>query len=286
MDPISETAKKYTEYDMIQKYTDLPEFPNFRAKLLYLFLDKCSQSMSASELFTLVTSLAQMGIDTHELVPNTHASPEDSRENRAKQLKILAGDYFSSVYYHLLAENGHVDAINLIAQAICEVNRLKMNVYTRMRQWKLTAEEYIQNMVHIKSQIFASFSKLMEENCQSFWSDMLKGLTKCEVIMSELKRMETAQLFHGGWAFWFIFQSASKDEKNQLQSADYDIGKMNALVLKYQVKSQLISMLDEQLKQILNGVHQFDSEKLTKDIYQISEPFLRYLTTPKVMEEV
>lgn len=65
---IPEIASKYLEHDMIQKHTDLPHFPDFRSRLLYAFLDKHSVLAKQSELFTLVTSLVQIGMDTHDMV--------------------------------------------------------------------------------------------------------------------------------------------------------------------------------------------------------------------------
>jgi heptaprenyl diphosphate synthase len=69
---IEDTAKKYTQYDMIQSNTDLPAFPNVRTELLYTVLKKCTTFIELSELFALVTSLAQLGLDTHELIPATN----------------------------------------------------------------------------------------------------------------------------------------------------------------------------------------------------------------------
>ncbi len=56
---IADVAKKYTEYDLIRSNTDLPEFPNFRTELLFAFLRLSPSSVGHSELFSLVTSLAQ-----------------------------------------------------------------------------------------------------------------------------------------------------------------------------------------------------------------------------------
>ena len=64
---IPEIAKQYTEYDMIQIHTDLPDFPEFRTRLLFAFLNGNSKLSSSSELYTLATSLVQLGLDTHDI---------------------------------------------------------------------------------------------------------------------------------------------------------------------------------------------------------------------------
>ena len=59
---------------------------------------------------------------------------------RSRQLKVLAGDYYNSRFYHLLSHIGRIDIIRLVSGAISEVNRMKMNFYERFKAMKLTAD--------------------------------------------------------------------------------------------------------------------------------------------------
>lgn len=282
---IEDTANKYTQYDMIQTNTDLPAFPNMRTELLYTVLKKCSSFIDRSELYALVTSLAQLGLDTHEQIPSTNDRKE-KKEARARQFKVLAGDYFSSRFYHLLAQAGQVDMIRQLSGAICEVNRLKMSLYTKMRQWKMTADEYLQQSVHIRSQLYASFSKQLDGSMNLNWPDLLNGYTRCEVILDEIKKLDAGGNFRLSWAFWHIMQSGTKEERRQLQQQEEpDQLKLRTLILKYNVKAQLFQMLESQFKQVSDIVRLLDSDKLMQDLYRIGEPFTRYLTAPKALEE-
>ena len=121
---IPEIAKQYTEYDMIQTHTDLPDFPEFRTRLLFAFLNGNNKLSSSSELFTLATSLVQLGLDTHDLVTVSN-DVKEKKAARSRQLKVLAGDYFSSRFYQSLAQAGQIEMIKQLSNAICEVNRLK-----------------------------------------------------------------------------------------------------------------------------------------------------------------
>ncbi|WP_127585285.1 heptaprenyl diphosphate synthase component 1 [Paenibacillus koleovorans] len=281
---IEDTATKYTQYDMIQSNTELPAFPNLRTELLYMALHKGS-SAELSELYALVASLAQLGLDTHDLIPATNERKE-KKEARARQLKVLAGDYFSSRFYHLLSQAGQVEMIRQMSGAICEVNRLKMGLYTKMRQWKVTADEYLQQTVHIKSQLYTSFAKQMEGSLLKLWPELLTGFTRCEIILDEIKRLDTVGGFRAGWAFWHIMQSGTKEEKRQLQlQEDPDQAKLRTLLLKYNVKAQLFHMLESQFKLVSDKVRQLDSDKLVQDVYRIGEPFTRYLAAPRALEE-
>lgn len=282
---IADATKPYTEYDMIRDHTELPEFPNFRTQLLYTFLHKSSDFVDKSELYAVVVSLAQMGLDTHDLVAETNERKE-KKEARSRQLKVLAGDYFSSRFYQLLAQAGQVEMTRHLAAAICEVNKLKMTLYARMRQRKMTAEEYIQSSVSIKMQLYLTFSRLLDGLAPISWQDMLHGYTRCEVLLDELRRLERGTDFRSGWAFWHLLQVGTKEEKKQLQQTDTDIGKLRALLHKYNVQATLYGMLESQFRLLSDKIKQFDSEKLVSELYQICAPFSRALKAAPALEEV
>ncbi|GAA3405202.1 heptaprenyl diphosphate synthase component 1 [Paenibacillus hodogayensis] len=282
---IADATKPYTEYDMIRDHTELPELPNFRTQLLYAFLNKSPAAGQQSELYALVASLAQMGLDTHDLVAETNDRKE-KKEARSRQLKVLAGDYFSSRFYQLLAQAGQVEMTGHMATAICEVNRLKMNMYTRIRQWKMTADEYMQQAVSIKMQLFLTFSRLLEGMKPNSWPDMLHGYTSCEVLLDELRRIERGNDLRSGWAFWHLLQIGTKEEKKQLKNGESDPGKLRTLLHKYNVRATLLQMLDAQFNQLSDKIRQFDSDKLAGELHRIGDPFARAIAASRALEEV
>ncbi|MBU7315887.1 heptaprenyl diphosphate synthase component 1 [Paenibacillus oleatilyticus] len=282
---IPEMAKKYTEHDMIQKHTDLPLFPEFRTRLLYAFLNKHSTLAGYSELYTLVTSLVQLGLDTHDMVSVTNDAKEQ-KSARSRQLKVLAGDYFSSRFYYLLSHSGHIDLIGILSAAICEANRLKMNLYLKMKQLKLTADEYIGQLVEVKTQLFLSFANLLEERFYVVWPEVLRLFTRCEVLLQEIGRSESSQPYRDSWGFWHVLQQATREEKKLLQSEEPDPAKWRPLWLKYKVTPQLHQMLDACMKELQDKLQSLEPEKLGKELQSIGEPFRRYLSAPRATQEV
>ena len=100
MDPyqISRLASRYMHHDMIKKYADLPEFPFLRTRLLHAFLTQGGTStVTRNELFALVTSLLQLGLDTHDRVDNDHGDSEYLHK-RARQLKVLPATISAAVF--------------------------------------------------------------------------------------------------------------------------------------------------------------------------------------------
>lgn len=282
---ITDLAATYTDYDMIRLHTDLPDFPELRTRLLLAFLNDEQADSSRSELYALVTSLVQIGLDTHDMVPLTNAAKEKP-EARSRQLKILAGDYFSSRFYALLAQAGQIETIKVLSQAICEVNRLKMNFYSLVKQLKMTAEDYIQQSADIRSQLFLSFSRSMEGLYKRLWPDILQGFTKCELLAGEIFRLETSQSIEGGWAYWHIMQAGTREEKKHLQSGEPDAAKTRSILHKYNVSTQLYHMLESQINSLVPQIRQLGSDKLAEELNKLCEPFARYLAKPKVLEEL
>jgi heptaprenyl diphosphate synthase len=282
---IPEIAKQYIEYDMIQNHTDLPAFPEFRTRLLYECLNSNSKLVSSSELFALVTSLVQMGLDVHDTVSVTNDIKE-KKAARSRQLRVLAGDYFSTRFYQLLSQAGQIDLVRKLSTAICEVNRLKMSLYMRMKGMKMTADEYLQNTVQIKSELFLCFSEWMDDIHRHSWQEALNLLTSCEVIFNELFRADSLVNIRESWGFWHIMQNGSKEERSQMQDSESDLVKIHALFHKYNISSQLYHMLDTNLKKLREKLHLFDSDKLKGELSLIGDAFMNYVSAPKVLKDL
>jgi heptaprenyl diphosphate synthase len=272
---IAEMTKPYIEYDMIQKHTSLPELAEYRAGLLLVFLNKTNQNSTLNEIVTIATSLVQLGLDTHDLVPVTNQQKEE-KIARSRQLKVLAGDYFSSRFYHILAQAGEIAMIKQLSDAICEVNRTKMNLYLQMKQMKVTAEVFLEQSVQIKKLLFLSFQHLMDGEQQRIWPEFLQFFVLGEVLIEEIVRSDSLVNFHNSFAYWHIYQNATKDEKKLLQTGEADM--LRHLNLKYCCTPILQSHLDMNNEQLLNHIHQIESEGLKKEIILICEPFLKYQT--------
>ncbi|UUZ79456.1 heptaprenyl diphosphate synthase component 1 [Paenibacillus sp. P26] len=241
---IPEIAKKYMEHDMIQKHTDLPQFPDFRTRLLYAFLNRHSVLAGHSELYSLVTSLVQLGLDTHEMVSTTNDQKEQ-KAARSRQLKVLAGDYFSGCFYYLLSHAGHIDLVGKLSQAICEANRLKMNLYMLMKQLKMTADDYIRHTVEVKAQVFMSFAALLEDRFHAVWPELLHLFTRCEVLLQEIQRAESAQEYRDSWGYWHVLQTGTKEERKLLQAGEADASKLRSLWMKYKVTPQTVPAAEQ-----------------------------------------
>ncbi|MDY0405698.1 heptaprenyl diphosphate synthase component 1 [Virgibacillus sp. 179-BFC.A HS] len=68
-------------------------------------------------------------MDTHDQVLVKNRDAKNENEAIALQLSVLAGDYYSGLYYRLLAEIGEIGLISTLATAIKRINEAKMKLY-------------------------------------------------------------------------------------------------------------------------------------------------------------
>lgn len=281
---IENQVKRYTEYDVIQTHTDLPDFPEFRVRLLHAFLNEADLAAKDSELYSVVTAIVQMGLDVHDEVPeqNTEKSKPAAR---SRQLKVLAGDYFSSRYYNLLAEAGEVAAVRLLAASICEINRLKLNLYMGIKQLKMTAEDYVRESAQIKSHLFLSLISLLPEWAKRSFGELVYGVSRLEVLSSELARLRDDREIPESWAYWHILDQGSKEDRKLLKAGGPDSSRLRPLLLKYKAGAHLQRMLEEQLEQLPGKLRELKSERLLQELQPLIERLGRCMGRPRILEE-
>ncbi|UUI00963.1 heptaprenyl diphosphate synthase component 1 [Oceanobacillus jeddahense] len=119
--------KLYDSY--IHKHIRYPVIDEEKWNLL-LFLVEQHKTLTSlqREKYIISTMLVQIALDTHDFVPVKQKAGTEN-EMIEKQLQVLSGDYYSGLYYLLLAEAGEIQFIQTLANAIREINELKVTLY-------------------------------------------------------------------------------------------------------------------------------------------------------------
>lgn len=278
-------AKKYLEHGIITRYTELPRFPHCRAELLYTFLRKAAKEDQRNdcELLPLATTLMQVALDTHDMVNNPQAGV-GGRGDRKTQLRVLAGDYFSSRFYQLLAQAGQIEWVGRLADAICEINRLKVSLYMKMKQLKLSAEEYLTASVQIKSTLFKAFTHAFEGAYREWWPEVLEAFTFCEVIADELERSESPDEIEHSWTHWYLLQRG--DWRPYGWSDSDTVHDMADGTPLSGARSELRRLLEAQCRHLSVLLSSIRSDKLAGELNRIADPFVRMVSGAEVLEEI
>lgn len=275
-DRIMELAKKYVEYDMIATHTELPEFPIPRVGLLYTFLNHRDKgSARTAEICSLAAFLVQLGMDTHDRI-DTEKGQKNEATMRSRQLKVLAGDYFSSVFYELLAKIDEIDIVSAMSSAICEVNRLKVKLYTGLQRMIPPAEDYIKENVQVKMGLFLSFSQFMDKSVRNLWKLLLAELSHCEVVLDEMR--QSGSNGYKGYAYFRIMELGTSEDKSKLAHGNISDLEWDSLIHKYHVRAQLNDMLSQSIKRVQSLVPECKGEQQQVEIGNILQPIQAVLS--------
>src|SRR5690625_3679392 len=99
-----QTVKNKIKYSYIENHIQKPVIDREKVKLLTTLLNYSSLSKQLKKQYILSVMLVQVALDTHEQIPVTSEGNWESPKEKLKtQLFVLAGDYYSGMYYELLA---------------------------------------------------------------------------------------------------------------------------------------------------------------------------------------
>ncbi|WP_161568132.1 heptaprenyl diphosphate synthase component 1 [Anaerobacillus alkaliphilus] len=150
---IKERFYQRTNHPYITKFLEDPSLDEDRLFLLYSMLEEKKLAKKSLNDYIITTLLVQAALDTHETVSTSVLSSEKIKKER--QLTVLAGDYYSSLYYFLLAKINDISMIRLLANSIQEINESKMSFYKNTEQ---SVTQSISDIKTIESSLIAKIA--------------------------------------------------------------------------------------------------------------------------------
>jgi heptaprenyl diphosphate synthase len=177
--------------------------------------------------------LIQIALDTHEHISNS------SEEEKNRQLTVLAGDYFSGLYYKLLADSEDILMIKALSRGIKEVNENKIFVYQKEFEG---IEKLMTSIKQIESSLLAKFSEYFKVD---LWNDFLANLLLFKRLLHEKSQ---------------FIQEESSVLFEALKSIIFPINDVKLRELSSEQQSRLLMICDhylEMTKQVIeNGLEQ------------------------------
>ncbi|QGS68817.1 heptaprenyl diphosphate synthase [Oceanobacillus sp. 143] len=146
----------------LEKYIKQPNIDEEKLLILSTLINNNpSLTTIEKEHYIITTMMVQIALDTHETVPVKMVGTEPHEAVKANQLKVLAGDYYSGLYYLLLSEIEDFNLIHRLATAIKEINELKMKLYYREFN---TFDEYLSLIEKIDTLLILSVANYINDH--------------------------------------------------------------------------------------------------------------------------
>jgi heptaprenyl diphosphate synthase len=151
---IKEIIQQKITHHYLMKYIETPIIDEDR--IILLLSSMMDHKLSKNEVKKFITSamLIQIALDTHEKVTNF------GENLKKRQLMVLSGDYYSGLYYKILAEIDNIPLIKTLAEGIKTVNEYKIALY---RIEDANIEEYMVNLKKAESTIVTKFCRFFDE---------------------------------------------------------------------------------------------------------------------------
>jgi heptaprenyl diphosphate synthase len=209
-----ERIELHVLHPYLRQYIVSPVIDEDKILILISILDKFELSPREKDTFIIAIMLMQVALDTHDLVS---VKLTDESSMKIRQLTVLAGDYYSGLYYKYLAGIGDIRMIRMLSEGVKDINEHKVFVYHKDPN---SVDGLMNSMKVIE---FSLFGALMEYGAAIDWKELISNLLLVKRLHSEIKQFQEK-----GRSFVFdalekiIFakktQEKSTEQKNHLLS--------------------------------------------------------------------
>jgi heptaprenyl diphosphate synthase len=125
---VRDKMEKMIDHPFLSHNIERPEIDEEKLLLLLSILDYAKLPTDDLENYSIATMLLQLALDTHENVTN---APMNEDNQRNIQLTVLAGTYYSGLFYQILAKKHEVHLIRKLAEGTEIINDQKILVYLK-----------------------------------------------------------------------------------------------------------------------------------------------------------
>nr|WP_240948539.1 heptaprenyl diphosphate synthase component 1 [Bacillus sp. RO1] len=158
---IKEKLHNLITHPYLIKHIEYPAIDEDKLLLLYSILEPIDIPDEKKEQYILSTMLVQIALDTHDMVTNAKAGQLEVDDEKSRQLTVLAGDFYSGLYYRLLADVNDISMIKTLAHSIKQINEHKIAYYHKELEG---IEPLMNSLEKIESSLIQSVSGFFSDS--------------------------------------------------------------------------------------------------------------------------
>lgn len=166
MADIREKIYKNIHHSFLSSQLELPEIDDDKLYLLLSILRSQDLSSAQFETYASTVMFIQIALDTHDHVKND----DEYMQHKKRQLTVLAGDFYSGLYYQSLSNLPDIQLIRKLAEGIKVVNENKIRIYNKEMH---TFNEFMACMMGKETAIYQKlasyFQNPLSESLATYW---------------------------------------------------------------------------------------------------------------------
>ncbi|GAX89719.1 heptaprenyl diphosphate synthase component 1 [Effusibacillus lacus] len=219
-------------HSYLTKLIGLPNPELFQLNTALSILRTAGCSGEETELLATALMLIYHGLSVHEQIEETHA-------DATQQLKVLAGDYYSSKYFYLLASWGQVDKIGLFAEAIARINEAKAERFALFQKERSNTDKYLFLCERIEGELlYVLCSQYLQG--KPVVADLVRMLVRTYVMGNEYNQFLSGE-YNRNFSHVYLTNRATEDE---LANAFLQETKVMTLHVKYGTSGFMFNQLE------------------------------------------
>lgn len=163
-------------HPFLAQYIEAPKIDEDKLLFLVSILDYVNIPEAEMEHYAVPTMLLQIALDTHETVTNEMTGVNNLKN---RQLTVLAGVYYSGLYYKILADQNDIDVIRILAEGIETINDHKILVYQKEIE---SIDKLMGSLSNIESSLYNRLASYLDAN---EWEELISHFLFIKRLFTE-----------------------------------------------------------------------------------------------------
>ncbi|MBM7661243.1 heptaprenyl diphosphate synthase [Bacillus mesophilus] len=251
---ILEKINQFIHHSYLNKFIDTPKVDEDKLFLLVAMCNDAEIDDKTLETYIITTILVQVALDVHEEVST--AEKLGDLEQKKQQLKVLAGDYFSGLYYSLLSQIEDITMIKSIAHCIKLINEHKIRVY---RQDSSYGDTIVDSLKIIEGELFINIANTFG---LSNWKSLL-----LEILLLKRLYKEKGKYIETGHSVMINFLNSEARDLNSSAS----VTKLDVMIMNTRERIQNIISSSTIDSAILERIHLIINKVDIQPVHSILE---------------
>jgi heptaprenyl diphosphate synthase len=178
---LKETIERYVLHPYLRKYIISPSIDEDKLHMLISIVERLDLSPVEKDTYVIAIMLMYIALDTHDYVSNTL---EDENSMKTRQLTILAGDYYSGLYYKFLAKVCNTGMIKKLSEGVKTINEHKVTIYSKKQSH---VNEVINSVKYIEFSLIGELTDYFEV---TNWNEAISNFLLLKRLLKEKSQYE------------------------------------------------------------------------------------------------